>query len=124
MEWLGYTSVAAMVEERVKESAFKNPGPLRTVSLRLPISSEARLVVLSELLGTQKSTLMRDLLMTSLLETENKLLEDLIVDDEAREDYHGRVEQYRESLMERADVKTGDPEISAKLTDVRKAGGE
>lgn len=120
MEWLGYNTVAALVEERVKEAAIKNPGPMRSVSVRLPIGHEARLVVLSEMLGTPKSTLLRDLLMSALLEAEDKLFDDVFDgDEETRSNYLGRVNEYREALEEGADYRPGDPEISAEIQSIR-----
>ncbi len=124
MEWQGYTSVAALVDERVKEAAIKNPGPLRSVSLRLPVTTEAKLVVLSEILSTQKSALMRDLLMTALQEAERKLLDGVLADDEAQSDYTGRVEHYRRALLEGSDHRHGDPEIAGRITQIETVEGD
>ena len=122
MEWLGYNTVASLVEQKIKETAIKNPGPMRSMSVRIPIGHEARLIVLSEMLGTPKSTLLRDLLMSALLEAEHKLFEDVFETEEDRSEFLGRVEKYREALEEGADYRTGDPEISAEIQSVRAVG--
>lgn len=124
MEWLGYNTVASLVEQKIKETAIKNPGPMRSMSVRIPIGHEARLIVLSEMLGTPKSTLLRDLLMSALLEAEHKLFEDVFETEEDRSEFLGRVEKYREALEEGADHRPGDPEFGLNVTGVRRAEEE
>ncbi len=120
MEWLGYRSVAELVDERLKEVAIRNPGPMRSTSVRIPIAHEARLVVLSEILGTPKSTLLRDLLMSALREAEVKLFDDIFKgSEEFKSDFFERVDDYRQALQEGSDYRSGDPEIAAEITGVK-----
>ncbi len=121
MEYQGFPTVAGLIDQHLKRAAFTNPGAMRTTSLRLPVSAEARLLVLSEILGVNKSALLRDLLMASLLEAEHKLTEETFPEQEFSDNYQRRYDEYRESLLDGSDVKPGDPEIGAFVTDIRKA---
>jgi hypothetical protein len=71
------------------------------MGLRVPVSSEARLVVLSEMLSVPKSTLMRELLMTAIIEAEQKLFDEVHSDnDQLPSDYAGRVHEVEQSILE------------------------
>lgn len=120
MEWQGYNSIESLVERKVTEAAIKNPGPMRPMTVRLPVSSEARLVVIAEMLRVPKSTLLRDLLMTALLEAEDNLKEMIFETDEDRQHYQNEVERTRFALME--SVEGQDIGIAAQVTAVRRAG--
>ncbi len=121
MEWQGHNSVSGLVEKRVREAAILNPGPMRAMSFRIPLSSEARLMVLADVLKTPKATLIRELVMASLLEAEDKILEEVLDGEDARNAYHTELEKYRVMLSDGV-VQEPGLSIGAELVNVEPVG--
>ncbi len=71
---IGHATVSDLIKDRMNNAAFRNPGPMRPVTIRIPVETEAQLVYLARSLDIPRSTLLRDIMQAAMNEAVEKVL--------------------------------------------------